>query len=700
MDIKSVKPTFAQDANTALNKGSGSFGSPSLMEQFVIRTMNNDLKKVSAQPTSGLTGIEVALPPARSTAPHVATQSESDETAPARDMKTAPTAIAPQPPPADKKEAEKKKAAEAAAKKKTEKLIQEQNQAEQKKQEAAAKEAKIKLAQEQKQAKETAEKAAKEARLAAKQKSIQTKQAQQLQFRRFLEQAALKLAAKEFDLAIAEAQKIIDNEQAGWFAKWRAERLINKAQKQRRNKNQAEQKKQEAAAKEDKIKLAQEQKQRQDEIASAKPIIKMPLPTINATAIHNKTDMAAEPASIKPTEPPIFTPKPGAPVAVAPLNLPTIEEAPIKIAESPTAPKIEQKPVAPSDERSEFYGVEPRGEDLSEKPIATWPKEPQKINEPMLAVPAPARPITASIPLPAGIKLDKSEKIDESAVAEAEFDIKKILLFGFGSLAVLALVIGGLWYFSKQPANNIAQITQSPSPKPSATAPALVIAPAPLFITDSRKIFELKPGQEKANFQEAMAQVAQTDEPAGNFVYILFQDTIGNWPSLDKLASSTATDIFDLPTQSNASALKDQLNMNSFSFFAYSQSQNGVGDSPFNGSPTTSGRMGLVVKINSASVDQLAKSLKDLEQLMLPGLKIMIPAIKETPANPAFSTNVYKNINIRYVNLPAPDLSFDYAVLNDKLIFATSKVSMYAIIDRILNSSNSFNQPAAPPEIP
>ena len=523
MDIKSVKPTFAQDANTALNKGSGSFGSPSLMEQFVIRTMNNDLKKVSAQPTSGLTGIEVALPPARSTAPHVATQSESDETAPARDMKTAPTAIAPQPTPADKKEAEKKKAAEAAAKKKTEKLIQEQNQ--------------------------------------------------------------------------------------------------------------AEQKKQEAAAKEDKIKLAQEQKQRQDEIASAKPIIKMPLPTINATAIHNKTDMAAEPASIKPTEPPIFTPKPGAPVAVAPLNLPTIEEAPIKIAESPTAPKIEQKPVAPSDERSEFYGVEPRGEDLSEKPIATWPKEPQKINEPMLAVPAPARPITASIPLPAGIKLDKSEKIDESAVAEAEFDIKKILLFGFGSLAVLALVIGGLWYFSKQPANNIAQITQSPSPKPSATAPALVIAPAPLFITDSRKIFELKPGQEKANFQEAMAQVAQTDEPAGNFVYILFQDTIGNWPSLDKLASSTATDIFDLPTQSNASALKDQLNMNSFSFFAYSQSQNGVGDSPFNGSPTTSGRMGLVVKINSASVDQLAKSLKDLEQLMLPGLKIMIPAIKEFIVN-------------------------------------------------------------------
>jgi len=657
MDIKSVKPTFAQDARAALNKESGSSGSPSLMEQFVIRTMNDDLKKVSAQPAPESTGAKVASRSAQLTIPHAATQNEPYGTAPAMDMKTAPVATVLSPAQINKKEPEKKEIKQKA--REAEDKARKTKEAEQKKLKTAAKEAKIKLAQEQKEAKRAAEQAAKKAALEAKAKAeaekkkiIDARNARKQELERLFKQANLKLRAKEFDLAITEAQKIVDNEQASWFAKWRAERLINKAQKQRQN-----------------------------EIASAKPIIKMPLPTINATAIQNKTDIATEPAPLKPTEPSIFASRPGTPAAVAPLNLPTIEVAPIKITEPSTTPRTEQKPAAP------------RGEELSAKPIATWPKEPQKINEPMPAVPAPARPLTASVPLLARIKL---ERITKPTADEAEFDIKKILLFGFGSLAILALIISGLWYFLKQP-GNIAQISQSPSPRPSLAAPAPAIMPISLFKTDSRKIFELKLNQEKNNFQEAIASLDQTEEPAGNFIYILFKDAGGNWPSLDKLASSTGIDIFDLPTQSGASTIREQVNMNSFSFFAYSQSQNGSGDSPFNAFPTTSGRMGLVVKINSASVDQLAKSLKDLEQLMLPDLKILIPATNNMPANPIFSTNVYKNINIRYVNLPDSDLSFDYAVLNDKLIFATSKVSMYAIIDRILNSSN---QPAAQPEIP
>jgi len=669
MDIKSVKPTLAQNTRAALNKESGSSGSPSLMEQFVIRTMNDDLKKVSAQPAPESTGAKVASPSAQLTIPHAATQNEPYGTAPAMDMKTAPVATVPSPAQINKKEPEKKEIKQKA--REAEDKARKTKEAEQKKLKMAAKEAKIKLAQEQKEAKRAAEQAAKKAALEAKEKAeaekkkiIDARNARKQELERLFKQANLKLTAKEFNIAISDAQKIIEDPNAGWLTKWRAKRLVNKAQKQSQNEIKIE----------------------------AKPIIKSPLPETAKTALSDAKTIA--PNELIPTKPIVpAIPPPLAPAAAstaaprgdspkdkefyeaaprgnqphggfsptgeklytAPLNLPTIDEAPIKPPAAPIFPKPEQKPA-------------------STIPMAPWP-------------------LTASVPLPAGIKL---ERITEPAADEAEFDIKKILLFGFGSLAVLAFVIGGLWYFLKQP-GNIAQISQSPSPKPSLAAPAPAIMPISLFKTDSLKIFELKLNQEKNNFQEAIASLDQTEEPAGNLIYILFKDAGGNWPSLDKLASSTGIDIFDLPTQSGASTIREQVNMNSFSFFAYSQGQDGSGNSPFNDSSANLSRSGLAIKINPSSADQLAKSLKNLEQLMLPGLKILIPATNNMPANPIFSTNIYKNVTIRYVNLPAPDLSFDYAILNDKLIFATSKVSMYAIIDRILNSSN---QPAAQPEIP
>ena len=55
--------------------------------------------------------------------------------------------------------------------------------------------------------------------------------------------------------------------------------------------------------------------------------------------------------------------------------------------------------------------------------------------------------------------------------------------------------------------------------------------------------------------------------------------------------------------------------------------------------------------------------------------------------NKEFQDNIYQGISIRYVNLPTSDISLDYAVVNNLLVVATSKQSMYAAIDKILESS-------------
>jgi hypothetical protein len=66
----------------------------------------------------------------------------------------------------------------------------------------------------------------------------------------------------------------------------------------------------------------------------------------------------------------------------------------------------------------------------------------------------------------------------------------------------------------------------------------------------------------------------------------------------------------------------------------------------------------------------------DLKNLFLDE-KLQEPSVK------SFKNNVYKGVEIRYLNLPNPDLTIDYAVVNNLLILSTSKAAMYEIIDRI-----------------
>ena len=105
------------------------------------------------------------------------------------------------------------------------------------------------------------------------------------------------------------------------------------------------------------------------------------------------------------------------------------------------------------------------------------------------------------------------------------------------------------------------------------------------------------------------------------------------------------------------------------------------------------------------SIDSLRTELQEMKQELakiharedkIEDLKIWEDTIKydleplfleeQIPASltEEFQDNAYRNIAIRYMNFPGPDLSIDYALAANKLVITTSRESMYAAIDVLL----------------
>jgi len=110
----------------------------------------------------------------------------------------------------------------------------------------------------------------------------------------------------------------------------------------------------------------------------------------------------------------------------------------------------------------------------------------------------------------------------------------------------------------------------------------------------------------------------------------------------------------------------------------------------FYGQPQDASRIALILKVNDTQ--NLAANLNLWETTMLFDLKKLFLGTEHgNPFSETFLDNVYKNFNVRYLNLPGTNLTLDYAFMPDKnyLILTTSRESMWAAIDRILDSKAS-----------
>jgi hypothetical protein len=107
----------------------------------------------------------------------------------------------------------------------------------------------------------------------------------------------------------------------------------------------------------------------------------------------------------------------------------------------------------------------------------------------------------------------------------------------------------------------------------------------------------------------------------------------------------------------------------------------------FYGQPENGPRAVLIFKIDD--ITGLKDEMFLWEETMIYDLKkLFLGADYEEAASADYLDNIYKDINIRYLNLPEHDLTIDYAIIPDKnyLILSTSRESIWATIDKILGA--------------
>ncbi|MFH1460840.1 MAG: hypothetical protein ABIF84_00220 [Patescibacteria group bacterium] len=280
---------------------------------------------------------------------------------------------------------------------------------------------------------------------------------------------------------------------------------------------------------------------------------------------------------------------------------------------------------------------------------------------------------------------------------------KRLLFIGASFVLVIILVSFGVWFANR---DTDSPIVASPSKTPitSITPTPSRPAPEPLFAVDKQKIIKLE--NEGPSLKESLLVLAKTEEPIGIFTALAIKDNTNKFLSLKEIAQNLNLEIFSMPTQgcdqitencTEPKTIEELLDITNFSLFSYSQNGSSAdSSSPFTAaSSTNEGRLGLIINlkkqtgsISAQSIEgQLINSLKDLETLLPKEFaSLLLKKDFVIPQIQAFSPVSYKNTNIRYLNLPMSDISIDYAIADGKLIFATSKESMLAVIDRLITT--------------
>lgn len=440
---------------------------------------------------------------------------------------------------------------------------------------------------------------------------------------------------QNLEQGIAKIHSLLKNQKASWWLRWKTKRLLSRAQK---------------------ALVAPPS-------FSAEKTAKKP-----AKIILGETTL--EPIFVSPSVPKsppaakTATPPPGLPVAPPP--------PPTQLSRPPLTPTSTTAPPTPSQ--------------------VPEPPKPEKITS-VAPPPLPPQPTPPSLITP---------DLLAPAPGSTPSNQKTIALLA-GALLIFAAAVAGFWlWFSSGPsATPSPTAASSPSPSaqitPSPSVSTIPVAPPPsaLFSPDKEKIIE------KTTLTQQLMQFAQTEEPAGTLIYLLFQDQQNNkFMDMSEVTQALALQFFNLALPSTlppaclppqncpeqSQQLKDEIQPDQFSFFIYSQAPLTAGlSSPFNVS-ANQGRLGLVVLLKNPSDTNAARlrlALQNLEPSMLTTLSPLLLNQKYQPSGSVFLDNIYQGVAIRYLNLPSSNLAIDWAITEDKLIIATSKESMYALIDRL-----------------
>lgn len=235
---------------------------------------------------------------------------------------------------------------------------------------------------------------------------------------------------------------------------------------------------------------------------------------------------------------------------------------------------------------------------------------------------------------------------------------------------VVIVIIGGIggffyWWNYVRPAPPII-VVEEEIDEPIIDEPIIVVEPrepSSIIPVATTETIELIAGQENLLIGQLKVLAAQEQE----------NDTFKR--VLVKLIDQAETRYADLSTLMLALGISIpeqifSIATGDYTLFFYNQSEGN--------------RLGLIIKMGEG--ETLVQDLKAWETNALNDIKSMILVDEiPVPATEEFQDNTHNDVYIRYMNFDTPDLSLDYGLVPENLVLSTSRESMFATIDALLN---------------
>lgn len=289
----------------------------------------------------------------------------------------------------------------------------------------------------------------------------------------------------------------------------------------------------------------------------------------------------------------------------------------------------EKLPIAPEDKPAR--APLPSAEELiSEKKL---PKAPKPAPKPASKIEKPKVPI-----------LEKKKP--------KKFNLKPLIILAILVLVIIAISAFFYWQGTKPPQPSEEGAGQAePQIEPEQPIPSASLIPV-----NETKIISLSPETSVFNL---LKQEAEASQLINTFKRIAILKNEQEFLSLKELFQEL---VIPVPPYTLLELKQD------YTLVLYSQNQGR--------------RLGLITQVKNPG--NLRTQLIVWEQTMVDNFKNFYiddqPGEKETQI---FQDDNYKETAIRYINLPNPYLTLNYAILNDLFIIGTSKEVIYTIIDKI-----------------
>lgn len=337
---------------------------------------------------------------------------------------------------------------------------------------------------------------------------------------------------------------------------------------------------------------------------------------------EKKVEVKKEPIKIKEKEEEVKKAPP-------PLELPTFERKPV----IPPAPPAPPKPSAPPPEPP---------------PAPASPSAPPK---PLVTPPPPPEVPKEKPPLPKPKILEVPKKPELPKLPPKIPRRRPLLLAGIiVALGVAAALV--YWFLFAAP---------EPPPPPPPPPPPTITKPIPLISVERQIIIKLEEGEKLTSKLE---EEIQEEVPSGFSQLLVYEGESLTPLSLEKVFEELELNV--------PQTLIDNLDKD-YTFFLFAQEELFT--------EGEAARLAFIAQVKSAT--STIQIMSTWEETMTEDISGLYLVTQGESATTEFNDNLYKDIDIRYLNFSLPDISIDYALYPEKnwLIFTTSRESIYYIID-------------------